>query len=122
MSEKVFIFDEIVVPTSQAAKLRDAYIADYAPTAKARGMSLEGAWRSPPVELADRTVTLHFLWSVPNIGGWWGMRLGAARADPTQDVPLDGDEEKMRWWAWVDDIAVSRKRSFMLDIEEAAHV
>jgi hypothetical protein len=122
MSEKVFIFDEIVVAESQSAKLRAAYLDQYAPTARARGMVLEGAWRSPPVELPDRQMTLHFLWSVANVGGWWAMRLGAARANPELDVPLDGDEEKLCWWAWVDDVAVSRKRSFLTDIAEADHV
>ena len=122
MSDKVYIFDEITVAEADCARLRKAYLEDYAPSARARGMTLEGAWRSPPVVLADRAMTLHFLWSVPDVGAWWAMRLGAARADPTQDVPIARSDDKLRWWQWVDAIAISRKRSFMRDLEGAGDV
>jgi hypothetical protein len=122
MSDKVYIFDEIVVAEADGARLRKAYLAEYAPSARARGMTLEGAWRSPPVELEGRAMVLHFLWSVPDVGAWWAMRLGAARADASQDVPIAGNEDKLRWWRFVDNIAISRKRSFMRDLEEAGDV
>lgn len=122
MSEKVYIFDEIVVAQPNGARLRAAYLDDYVPIARMRGMTLEGAWTSPPCELPDRTMALHFLWSVPDVGGWWAMRLGAARANSTLDAPIDGDEEKVRWWAFVDNLAISRKRTFMRDMAEAVDV
>ena len=122
MSEKVYIFDEIEVAQPQATRLRTAYLERYVPIAKAGGMKLEGAWTSPPIELADRSLTLHFMWSVPDVGAWWAMRLGAARANPENDVPLDGHEEKLAWWGWVDDLAIARKRTFLRDMEEAADV
>jgi hypothetical protein len=122
MSDKVYIFDEITVSEGEGARMRKAYLDDYAPSARKRGMTLEGAWRSPPVELEDRAVTLHFLWSVADVGAWWAMRLGAARADPSQDVPLASNADKLRWWQWVDNIAISRKRTFMRDLEETSDV
>lgn len=79
-------------------------------------MHLEGAWRSPPIEIADRSATLHFLWSVPDVGGWWAMRLGKARANTELDVGIEGDVEKTNWWRFVDSVAVSRKRKFMVDL------
>lgn len=119
MSDKVYIFDEIVVAEEESATLRQAYMERYAPSARARGMTLEGAWRSPPVVLAGRAMTLHFLWSVPDVGAWWGMRLGTARANPDNDVEIEGDDEKTGWWRHVDAVAISRKRTFMLDLEGA---
>jgi hypothetical protein len=59
---------------------------------------------------------------VADVAAWWAMRLGAARADPENDVPLDGHEEKTNWWAWVDAIAITRKRTFLRDIAEVADV
>lgn len=117
MSDKIYILDEIVVAEARAVDLRQAYFTRYVPSAQARGMSLEGAWRSPPVVLADRQCTLRFLWSVPDTAGWWAMRLGAARADTSLDVPIDGDEDKLAWWAHVDAIATERKRTFMVNID-----
>lgn len=122
MSDRVYIFDEIVVAQHGHRVLRAAYLDRYVPSARLRGMTLEGAWTSPPIELPDGVMTLHFLWSVPDVSAWWAMRLGAARAQSDLDVPIDGDEEKRLWWQYVDNIAVSRKRTFMRDIAEDADV
>jgi hypothetical protein len=122
MSDKIYVCDEIVVGQGEIVRLRAAYFERYAPSARARGMTLEGAWVSPPVELPGRAMTLHFLWSVPNVGAWWAMRLGSARAGSDLDVPIDGDAEKQCWWQFVDTIAHSRKRTFMREIAEAADV
>lgn len=116
MSDKIYVLDEIAVLQAGSASLRQAYVERYAPGARARGMHLEGAWRSPPIEIPGRATTLHFLWSVPDVAGWWRMRLGAARADAARDVGIEGDEEKIEWWSYVDSIAISRKRSFLVDM------
>jgi hypothetical protein len=117
MSEKIYILDEIVVREEQFAQLRDAYAKEYVPAARSRGMHLEKVWRAPPVELAGRMATLHILWSVPDVAAWWGMRLGAARANPDLDVPIEGDVEKTKWWRFVDSIANGRKRSFLVECD-----
>jgi hypothetical protein len=117
LSRKIYIFDEIVVAHTHLAQLRSAYLEQYAPAARARGMTLEGAWRSPPIDLPDRASTLHFLWSVPNVGAWWRMRAGA-RATGDLDAPAENPEDKARWWKFVDSIAERRKRTMMTDAGE----
>lgn len=112
MSDKVYIFDEIVVAQRDYDEMRAAYLDRYAPSARLRGMTLAGAWSSPPIKLPDRAMTLHFLWSVPDVTAWWAMRLG---------TPTDDDEKRL-WWQYVDNTAVSRKRTFMQDIAEGADV
>jgi hypothetical protein len=116
MSDKIYILDEICAQSANSARLREAYMREYVPAAQSRGMQLEGAWRTPPIELPDRISTLHFLWSVPDVGGWWRMRLGAGRADASADVGIEGDHDKLGWWRFVDSIATSRKRSFMVEL------
>jgi hypothetical protein len=122
MSDKIYILDEIVVRQADRASLATAYMRDYVPSAQLRGMTLEGSWLTPPIELPGREITLFYLWSVAGPAEWWGMRLGQARANPELDVQIEGDEEKTRWWRWVDDRVISRKRRFMVDQPEAGDV
>ena len=117
MSDRIFVLDEIEVVAAHSAELRKAYIERYMPSARARNMCFEGAWRTPAIDLPDRPTILFFLWSVAGPAEWWGMRLGTARANPDLDVAIEGDEEKTRWWGFVDSIATSRKRTFMIDVE-----
>jgi hypothetical protein len=112
---KIYILDELVVRQADRAGISAAYSKEYIPSAQLRGMTLEGSWLTPPIELPGREMTLFYLWSVAGPGEWWGMRLGQARANPDLDVQIEGDEEKTRWWRWVDDRVISRKRRFMVD-------
>jgi hypothetical protein len=116
LADEIYIFDEIVVDTAQSESLAARYMQDYAPDARSRGMTLRAAWRSPAVEIPGRSVTLRFLWSVAGVGAWWQMRLGASRANPDLNVAVEGDDAKLGWWRWVDSIATSRKRTFMVDV------
>jgi hypothetical protein len=116
LADEIYIFDEIVVETSKGDELAARYLSDYAPDARSRGMVLQGAWRSPPVEITGRSVTLHFLWSVAGVGAWWQMRLGASRANPDLDVEVEGDDTKLVWWRFVDSVALSRSRTFMVNV------
>ena len=116
MADEIYIFDQIVVETSKSDQLCARYMRDYAPDARSRGMTLQAAWRSPPVEIPGRSVTLHFLWSVVGVSAWWQMRLGASRADPNLDVAVEGDDGKLAWWRLVDSIALSRNRTFMVNV------
>jgi hypothetical protein len=113
---KIYVLDEIEVSESQFQRLHDAYLQRYVPNAQARGMTLESAWRSPTIALADRTATFRVLWSVYDVAGWWRMRLGTQRASPELDVGIEGDEEKLQWWSFVDSIAIGRKRNFMIAV------
>jgi hypothetical protein len=116
---KIYILDEIVVRQVDRVTISSAYMSRYVPSARARGMTLEGCWRTPAVEIAGREITLFYMWSVPGVGEWWGQRLGQARANPELDVAIEGDEEKTRWWRWVDKVVVGRKRRFLIDQPES---
>lgn len=100
VSGEVYVYDEIVVRSAHYEALRSLYLDGYLPQAQARGMTLQGCWRSPPVDLPDREVTLHAMWLVADPGSWWAMR-------------LDAVEDKLRWWGTVDAMVVSRKRTAM---------
>ena len=45
---KVMILDEITVKPGLAAAYRTAYASRYVPGAQRRGMTLAGAWQTPP--------------------------------------------------------------------------
>jgi hypothetical protein len=114
---RVLVLDEISVPQVSTAKLHDAYVQRYVPAAQARGLRFEGAWRNPVADGLATIVTLRYMWSVPDVAGWWQMRLGAQRAAGDLNAVIEGDEEKMQWWSFVDSVAIDRKRVFMTDLD-----
>lgn len=97
----VQIIDELVALPGQGKGLLDAYMADYAPGARARGMVLERVLVSPPLWMDDQPNTLTIIWNVEGAAGWWGMRL-AAGADPGATA----------FWQAAADRLVSRARRF----------
>jgi hypothetical protein len=66
-------------------------------------MTLEAVRLEPPVELPEGGNTISFLWSVPDVQGWWTMRMGS-------------DPEKGAWWARSDALSVSRARRYLTDL------
>jgi hypothetical protein len=101
---KIYILDEIQPKPGGVEAYRHAYLAEYAPGARARGMTLEAVRMSPPVELPEGGNRLVFLWSVPDVQGWWRMRIGS-------------DAEKGAWWARSAELAVSRARRYLTDLD-----
>lgn len=97
----VQIIDELVALPGQGKGLLAAYMADYAPGARARGMVLERVLVSPPLWMDDQPNTLTIIWNVEGAAGWWGMRL-AAGADPGATA----------FWQATADRLVSRARRF----------
>ncbi len=61
---------------------RNAYLQEYAPSARERGMVLLHDWLSPALLLKEGHARLTFIWSVAGMEGWWQMRLTAS-FDPT---------------------------------------
>jgi hypothetical protein len=100
---KIYILDEVKPKPGGVEAYRAAYLAEYAPGARARGMTLEAVRLDPPVELAEGGNVLSFLWSVPDVQGWWKMRIGS-------------DAEKGAWWARSEELAVSRARRYLTDL------
>ncbi len=73
----VQIIDDLVARPGEGKALLDAYMADYAPGARARGMVLDRVLVSPPLWMDDQPNTLTIVWNVEGAAGWWGMRLAA---------------------------------------------
>jgi hypothetical protein len=107
---RVLILDEVMVKPGLAGEYRSAYRERYIPAAERRGMSLQGAWQSPPMlDVDELPTTLYYLWSVEDVAGWWSMRLSR--------LPGGGDErfEKQAWWQESDRMTLSRKRTMLSD-------
>jgi hypothetical protein len=101
----IYILDEIEPNPGGVEAYRSAYLADYAPAARARGMTLESVRLSPPVALAGGGNIISFLWSVPDVATFWAARLA-------------GEADKAAWWARSAELAVSRTRRFLTDLGE----
>jgi hypothetical protein len=103
---KIYILDEIQPLPGGVEAYRQAYLAEYAPAARGRGMTLEAVRLSPPTELVEGGATLSFLWSVPDVAAWWAMRLA-------------GEADKKAWWTRSTELAVSRTRRYLTDLDDA---
>ena len=102
---RIWILDEIEPKPGLIDRYRREYLADYAPAARDRGMTLESVRMTPPVALPAGGNRLHFLWSVPDLAGWWRMRFA-------------GEADKQRWWARSAELAVTRTRRFLTDADD----
>lgn len=71
---RIIVIDEVWPMTGQVEAYRDAYLADYAPAARRRGMTLESVMLSPPLVLAEGGNRLTFVWSLPDTPAFWAMR------------------------------------------------
>lgn len=71
---RITIIDEAWPLTGMVEAYRDAYLADYAPRARERGMVLEAVLLSPPLILAEGGNRITFVWSVPDAASFWTMR------------------------------------------------
>jgi hypothetical protein len=107
---RILILDEIEAKPGNAAAVREAYRAHYAPAAKARGMTLEAAWQHPPaIEITELPATLFWLWSVEGEAGWWKQRL-SRKADGS-----DEREDKLAFWQGIAPLTLGRKRRMLTD-------
>ena len=116
---RILILDEIVVKPGQAAVYRAAYQRDYMPGAQRRGMQLEQSWRNPPLQETDAEIdelptTFYFLWSVEGVEGWWRMRMSR------DENGADERFEKHRWWLQSAQMTLTRKRTFLSDMNLVA--
>ncbi len=107
---KIRILDEIEAKPGLAAQVRDAYRAEYAPAAKARGMKLEAQWQSPPaIDIDELPTTLFFLWSVKGEAGWWKQRLSRKKDGS------DEREDKLAFWQGLAPLINGRRRRMLTD-------
>lgn len=98
---EVFVIDRVVTRPGCARRFVDTYLAEYAPGARARGMTLRDILVSPPIWFDDDTNIITATWTLPSARAWWEMTW-KGRPDPTLG----------EWWSRVDELVTERSRSF----------
>lgn len=104
---KVYVTDTVVTKPGRARDFVDAYLREYAPGARERGMTLERIVVSPPIWFPDESNTVTATWVLDGAEGWWAMTW-QGRSDPAV----------RRWWADVDDLVARRTRSTGAEVSE----
>jgi hypothetical protein len=100
MTEQVYVIDLVITRPGCAKTFVDTYLAEYAPGARQRGMTLRDVLVSPPIWFDDQPNTVTITWSLPSPQDWWEMTW-QGRPDATLGA----------WWAGVGDLIRSRTRS-----------
>jgi hypothetical protein len=100
MSGQVYVVDRVVTRPGCARKFVDTYLAEYAPGARRRGMTLRDVLVSPPIWFDDQPNIVTITWSLPSPQAWWEMTW-QGRPDPTLGP----------WWAGVGALIEQRTRS-----------
>lgn len=107
--DEVFVIDRVVTAPGCAQKFIDAYLADYAPGARDRGMTLWDILVSPPIWFDDQANVVTITWSLPSAQAWWQMTW-QGRSDPTL----------AQWWDSTADLVIERNRSVAASPESVA--
>lgn len=97
---EVFVIDRVVTRPGCARRFVDAYLADYAPGARARGMTLRDILVSPPIWFDDDANVITATWTLPGARAWWEMTW-KGRPDPTLG----------EWWSRIDELITERSRT-----------
>ena len=114
MSGEVYVIDRAVTRPGCAREFVDAYLAEYAPGARGRGMALRDVLVSPPIWLDDQSNTVTIIWSLPSAQAWWEMTW-QGRPDPNLGP----------WWAGMAELVEERTRSVAAaatDVDELCDV
>jgi uncharacterized membrane protein YoaT (DUF817 family) len=98
---EVFVIDRVVTRPGCARRFVDTYLADYAPGARDRGMTLREVLVSPPIWFDDQVNTVTITWTLPGVQAWWEMTW-IGRADPALG----------QWWSQIGELVQERSRSF----------
>ncbi|OBI87515.1 hypothetical protein [Mycobacterium asiaticum] len=98
---RVYVIDRVVTKPGRARRFVDSYLAEYAPGARERGMTLRDVLVSPPIWFDDEVNTITITWTLPSVQAWWEMTW-QGRPDP-------GLSE---WWSRISELVVERSRSF----------
>ena len=97
---RVFVIDRVVTKPGCTKKFVDTYLAEYAPGARSRGMTLGDVLVSPPIWFEDQCNTVIITWTLPNAQAWWNMTW-KGRPDPAL----------AEWWSRVGELIAERSRS-----------
>ncbi|OBG59835.1 hypothetical protein [Mycobacterium sp. E3339] len=104
---RVFVIDRVLTRPGCARRFVDAYLAEYAPGARERGMTLRDVLVSPPIWFDDETNTVTITWTLPDVRAWWEMTW-KGRPDPALG----------EWWCGIADLVQERSRSFAASAED----
>lgn len=99
VSGEVYVVDRVITRPGCGRTFVDAYLAEYAPGARRRGMTLCGVLVSPPIWFDDQANTITITWSLPSPQAWWEMTW-QGRPDPTL----------AQWWSGIDALIDERTR------------
>ncbi|OCB54921.1 hypothetical protein A5677_19215 [Mycobacterium malmoense] len=97
---RIFVIDRVVTRPGCARKFVQTYLAEYAPGARSRGMTLRDVLVSPPIWFTDRSNTVTITWALPSAQAWWEMTW-KGRPDPTLG----------QWWDRIEELVAERSRS-----------
>lgn len=101
---EVFVIDRVVTRPGCARQFVDTYLAEYAPGARERGMTLRDVLVSPPIWFDgsdEQANTITITWTLPSAQAWWQMTW---KGRP--DAALG------EWWVQAGDLVAERSRSF----------
>lgn len=104
---EVFVIDRVVTRPGCARRFVDAYLAEYAPGARERGMTLRDVLVSPPIWLDDATNVVTATWTLPSARAWWEMTW-KGRPDPALG----------EWWSRIDELVTERSRTFAASADD----
>jgi hypothetical protein len=97
---RVFVIDRVITKPGCARKFISTYLAEYAPGAGSRGMTLCDVLVSPPIWFEDQSNTVTITWTLPSAQAWWEMTW-KGRPDPALG----------EWWSRIGELVAERSRS-----------
>lgn len=97
---KVYVIDRVVTRPGRAREFVDRYLAEYAPGAADRGMTLDRVLVSPPIWFSDQANTVTVCWELAGAQAWWEMTW---KGRP--------DKNLGQWWDTMDELVESRSRT-----------
>ncbi|MET7774016.1 hypothetical protein [Nocardia sp. NPDC005366] len=108
MSDRtIYIIDRIVLRPGTARAFIDAYMSEYAPGARERGLTLDRILVSPPAWIDGENNIVTATWTVSGPRNWWAAAV-EGRHDPAP----------ARWWESVAAMIVERTRSMASAAED----
>ena len=106
-NDEVFVIDRVVTRPGCARRFIDAYLAEYAPGARGRGMTLRDVMVSPPIWFDDDVNTVTITWTLSDVLAWWEMTW-KGRPDPSL----------AEWWSRISELVQERSRSCAAALED----
>jgi hypothetical protein len=97
---RVCVIDRVVTKPGCARKFVSTYLAEYAPGARLRGMTLCDVLVSPPIWFENQSNTVTITWTLPSAQAWWEMTW-KGRPDPALG----------EWWSRIGELIFERTRS-----------